>query len=266
MKVSARIKFIFNNLIAVIVVIIAIGALVLYQLEDYTRHGESIAVPSFEGMTPEEASAVAQHNHLKISIIDSLYNEAAKPGTILEQYPASGAHVKEKRLIHLTINAQSPEKVTLPNLKNSAYRQTLQTLAARGFKVGHIEYAPSEFKNLVLNLHHKGMDVEAGTLLPKGSTIDIVLGQGLGSNTITVPRLLGKRLPEALAVAQQSYLNIGEIIPDGSIPDKNNLSSGIIYQQTPGPTAIVDGGTPITLYVTLQKAKINSIDSLIITE
>ena len=66
-------------------------------------------------------------------------------GVVLEQSPVAGAHVKENRLIHLIINAHNPEKVVFPNLQNAAYRQTLQTLTSRGFKIGHIEYARLNF-------------------------------------------------------------------------------------------------------------------------
>lgn len=266
MKISAKLKFFLFNLVAAVIVVIIIGIIVLFQMDNYTRHGESISVPEFYDLTPSEAEALAKHHNLKIKIIDSLYDDHAKPGVVLEQYPANGARVKEKRLIQLTVNAQSPEKIVFPNLKNSAFRQTLQTLESRGFKIGHIEYGDSEFKNLVLNLKHSGKDVEPGTLLPKGTIIDIVLGNGYGSNTIIVPRLTGKKLSEAISLAHQGYMNIGEIIPDASVKTPNDQQVAVVYQQAPNVTDIVQAGSPVNLYITLQKSKIANIDSLIVTE
>lgn len=266
MKISAKLKFFLLNLVVAVIIIIAIGVIVLFQLDTYTHHGESIAVPEFSDMTPSEAEALAKHHNLKIKVIDSLYDDHAKPGVVLEQYPENGARVKENRLIHLTINAQSPEKLVFPNLKNSAFRQTLQTLESRGFKIGRIEYGDSEFKNLVLKLKHNGSDVEPGTLLPKGTAIDIVLGNGYGSNTIIVPRLAGKKLREAISLAQQSYMNIGEIIPDASVKTPGDRQAAVVYQQSPDATNITQAGSPVNLYITLQKSKIANIDSLIVTE
>lgn len=266
MKISARTKFILINLVAVIVVVIIISIVVLSRLDNYTRHGESIAVPEFYHMTPEEASEAASQKNLRIEVVDSLFNGNAKPGIVLEQYPLGGARVKANRLIHLTINARNPEKIAFPNLKNSAFRQTLQTLESRGFKIGRIEFDNSEFKNLVLALRQKGREVEPGTLLPKGTVIDIVLGNGHGDNTTTVPTLTGKSLREAISMAHHSYLNIGQIIPDASIQDKNDQLSAIVYQQSPGATGTVSAGSPVDLHITLQKNKFTSIDTLIVTE
>lgn len=266
MKISARLKFLLINIAAAIIVIIIISIIVLSRLDNYTHHGEAITVPSFQRMTPAEAEQVAQHSNLRTTVIDSLFEETAQPGVVLEQYPLSGEQVKGNRLIHLIINARSPEKIIFPNLKNSAFRQTLQTLESRGFKIGHLIYEGSEFKNLVLNLRQKGRDIEPGTQLPKGAVIDIVLGNGYSDNRISIPTLTKKSLNEAKSLAYQGYMNIGEIVPDGSIKDKNEWSSAFVYRQTPEATAIVEAGTPITLYITLQKNKLTSIDTLIATE
>lgn len=265
-KISAKFKFLLVNLAVAIVLIIGLTVFVLYQLDDYTQHGSFISVPAFYDFTPEEAEAIATHAHLKIQIIDSLYDENAKPGTVVEQYPIVGSHVKENRMIHLTINARNPEKVVFPNLQNAAYRQTLQTLEARGFKIGHIEYIPSEFKNLVLNLKNNGEDILPGALLSKGATIDIVLGSGEGYNMAYVPQLTGKTLKEAIHIARNAYLNIGEIVPDGSITNQTDKYTAVVYEQNPDVNYTVTAGSPIRLYITFKKEKIAALDSLVITE
>ena len=209
-KFPARLTFYLLNLLAAILLVCVIGYFVLSHLESYTQHGQFIPVPAFNDLTVEEAHAVARHAHLTVVVTDSLYDDAAKPGVVLEQSPVAGAHVKENRLIHLIINAHNPEKVVFPNLQNAAYRQTLQTLTSRGFKIGHIEYAPSEFHNLVLDLKHDGENIVPGSLLTKGAVIDIVLGSGNGRNTVVLPQLTGKNLQEALDILRKSYLNLGE--------------------------------------------------------
>ena len=225
-----------------------------------------IPVPAFNDLTVEEAHAVARHAHLTVVVTDSLYDDAAKPGVVLEQSPVAGAHVKENRLIHLIINAHNPEKVVFPNLQNAAYRQTLQTLTSRGFKIGHIEYAPSEFHNLVLDLKHDGKNIIPGSLLTKGAVIDIVLGSGNGRNTVVLPQLTGKNLQEALDILRKSYLNLGEVLPDASIKSKNDAYSAVIYEQDPLGETTVEGGTYVNLHITLEKDKIAALDSLMVTE
>lgn len=259
-------KFILVNLLIAVLLSIGISFYVLSCLDDYTQHGYSIAVPSFYAMTPEEAQEVAEYDGLRVSLVDSLYDEKAKPGTIVEQYPQAGERVKENRLIYLTMNARNPEKVSFPNLKNAAYRQTLQTLQTRGFSIGSIVYAPSEFRNLVLAFKHEGKEVQPGDLLRKGARIDIVLGSGQGENMVYVPALLGKTLAEAMEIVRMSYLNIGEIMPDGSIRDRSEYAGSIVYWYSPGRDAFVRAASPIKFYITRKEEKIAALDSLMITE
>lgn len=257
MKISERTRFILLNIIAALILFIIIGSVVIFGLNNYTKHGDYIVVPAFNDLTPDEAEQIATHNNLRVVIIDSIFDEEAKPGTILEQYPSAGSQVKDKRLIHLTINAQSPEKIAFPNLQNAAYRQTLQTLESKGFKIGHIEFAPSEFKNLVLGLTYGGREITPGTLLPKGTTVNIILGDGNSEdNTVFVPALVGKKLKDAVSLAQNAYLNIGQVIPDASIKTKADLSQAFVYKQSLGRQSAVAAGTPITLHITLSQNKV----------
>ncbi len=264
-KNTEKLTFFSLNIIAAILLFCLIGYLVLSRLETYTQHGEFIVVPAFHDLTEEEALEMARHTHLRIEIIDSLYDEDSRPGVVLEQSPLAGSHVKENRLIHLIINAQNPEKITVPNLQNAAYRQTLQTLTSLGFKIGHIEYAPSEFRNLVLDLKHDSVNIVPGSLLIKGSQIDIVLGSGNGNNTVTLPQLRGKSLQEAIDILRKSYLNVGEVIPDASIKNKNDAYAAIIYQQEPCDEDLIEAGSYIRLHITLEQEKIAALDSLTVT-
>lgn len=265
-KISTKSKFFLINLAAAIVLISGISVYTLYWLDNYTQHDRFIPVPSLYGMTPEEAEAVAGHAKLRILVIDSIYNKNAKPGTVVEQYPASDSKVKENRLIHLTINANSPEKIVFPNLRNAAYRQTLQTLQTRGFRIGRIEYVPSEFKNLVIRLKHNDTEIQPGTLLGRGATIDIVLGSGDEDNTVVTPHLTGKKLSEAISLLRKSYLNIGQIIPDGSINSQTNRMSAFVYQQMPPVSQPIPAGSSVDVYITVKQEKIAALDSLVVTD
>lgn len=265
-KLSPKIRFLLFNLLAAFLLICGIAWYVLSCLDDYTRHGHFITVPVFYDLIPEEAAEEAAREHLKVQVIDSLYDEQARPGTVVEQYPSPGARVKENRLIHLTINASSPEKIALPNLINAAYRHTLQSLQTRGFKIGRIEYAPAEFRNLVIGLRYNDQDVHPGEMLPKGATIDIVLGSGNTPNTVFVPQLWGKTLAEATDLLRKSFLNIGNIRSDGSVSNGNEKYTAIVFQQYPPAQTAVEAGSPVDLEITLKKEKIQALDTLLVTE
>lgn len=260
-----RLTFFLLNLSAAILILFIGGYLVLFCLDNYTSHGKYISVPAFQMLSPEEAGKVAASHQLRVTVVDSLYDETAEPGVVLEQYPLNGAHVKANRMIQLITNAHTPEKVPFPQLNNAPYRQSLQTLRAKGFRAGKISYAPSEFKNLVLSLQYKGKDILPGTLLRKGAVIDLVLGDGGGHNMVATPRLQGMQLSQALMNLKENYLNTGEIIPDGSIKG-NNTSMAVVYLQQPDPEIHpkIKAGTYVKLYITLNNEKIQALDTLLI--
>lgn len=252
---NGKLTFLLYNLLIAIALIAGISYGVLLWLDSYTQHGSFIEVPAFDGFSPEEALSIADKANLRVQVIDSIYDETAYPGTVVEQYPAAGSHVKENRMIHLTVNASSPEKIIFPNLQNTSFRQTIQTLKARGFDIGHIEYVPSEFKNLVLELKNDGREVRPGEMLGKGAVIDIILGSGEGDNLVFIPGFIGKKLSEAIDMARNAYLNIGEIVHDGSITGQTAPDEIFIYDQNPDSAQIVEAGTPIEFHVTINKEK-----------
>ncbi|MEI3154057.1 MAG: PASTA domain-containing protein [Odoribacter sp.] len=124
-KVPAKLKFFLLNLLIALILVCGIATYILYRLDNYTQHGNSIAVPSFYGLNLQESHAIASHAGLRVLRLSTLYNdEDARPGkAVVEQYPAEESRVKENRLIHLIINAQNPEKIAFPNLQNAAYRR-----------------------------------------------------------------------------------------------------------------------------------------------
>lgn len=85
------------NIAVACIVLFLIGYIVLNRLEKYTNHGYYITVPELRGLTPDEAEPFAKEKNLQILVIDSIYDNNAKPGTIVEQFPSPNAHVKNNR-------------------------------------------------------------------------------------------------------------------------------------------------------------------------
>ena len=75
------------NIAVASIVLFVIGYIVLNRLEKYTNHGYYITVPELRGLTPDEAKPFAKEKNLQILVIDSIYDNNAKPGTIVEEQP-----------------------------------------------------------------------------------------------------------------------------------------------------------------------------------
>lgn len=265
-NIAQKLKLTAVNLLIAAALVVAIAAGVLHWLDKYTAHGTFIAVPDFTSCTPEEAATLAAAEGLRVQVIDSIHDREAPRGAVVKQNPAIGEHVKAGRLIHLIINARTSEKAVFPSLKNTAYRQTLQTLEARGFRIGRIGYMPSEFRNLVLQLKTGGEEIPAGTLLPKGTVVDIVLGSGNGSTLAPIPSVKGKTLEEAVAQLRNAYFNIGTVTPDTLVEPGIALNKALVYLQQPSVDTPIERGSDVRLYVTFDPRKAAMPDSLLITD
>jgi beta-lactam-binding protein with PASTA domain len=238
--------FFINVLIAIL-----LGAGVIFGvykwLDVYTLHGESITVPDLRGMTPERLESFLSNKQLNYKIIDSLYNDSNVAGTVLEQDPLPNSKVKENRTIYLTVNSRNPRKVSMPDLIDVSFRQAEAILQTFGLKTGQVTYKPDLARNAVLEQWFDGEQIPPGKEISQGSTIDLVLGDGIGHAEVVVPSLIKLTRGEALFVLKGSSLNIGTIYFDPSVRDKEKA---LVYKQDPEPaSSIIKQGEAIDIYL-----------------
>ncbi|HIY49335.1 MAG TPA: PASTA domain-containing protein [Candidatus Barnesiella excrementavium] len=162
-----------------IIVFFLLIALTLYGLKLYTRHGKAVLVPDVKAMALPDALRILDREGFRYDIIDSLFVDEAVPGTIVEQTPAGGSKVKEGRIVYLSINAYSPRMITCPKVTDMSMRQALSTLESRGLTDVRIQEVPSEYPDLALGLQYRGETLEAGDKIPAGSTVTLLVGNGV---------------------------------------------------------------------------------------
>ncbi len=241
-------RFFWINISVIFIVIIMSIGLVYKWLDSYTDHGNSVSVPDLKGMNIQKVNDFLRTKNLSFKIADSsVYLLDQKPGTIVEQDPQPDEKVKQGRTIYLTITRSSAPMVKVPALKDVSLRQAEAILAASGLRMGEQIFKPDLAKNAVLSMMINGRDLKAGTDVPKGSAIDLIVGDGLGNTIVTVPSLIGLTYDEALFVLKGSSLNIGSLFFDGVIKDTLNAK---IYDQNPAPdNNTINQGEAIDLYL-----------------
>ncbi len=159
--------------VAVILVIIA-----MFGLNIWTDHGKVQIVPDVRGCSVSEAERLLHGVNLKAEIVDSVYDNSAIRGSVIEQMPPAANRVKPGRTVYLTINAYSQRQITLPELVGISVRQARATLESLGFKDIRELRVPSDYRDLVLAIKSMGVNMRAGTKIPLGSTIVIEVGEG----------------------------------------------------------------------------------------
>ena len=173
-------KLFIKQLIFAFIVLLVFGFLALKWLKLYTNHGSFVTVPALTGKTFESAQVLIRDLDLRSEVQDSSnYNPNYPKGAVIEQDPLAGSKVKEDRKIYLILNPSAYRTLAVPDVIRRTFRQAKPTLETLGFQIGSMIYEDDLGKGEVLEIRHNGQIIEAGTMLPKTSKIDLVLGNGV---------------------------------------------------------------------------------------
>jgi eukaryotic-like serine/threonine-protein kinase len=231
-------RFIFSR-VFIVNVLLALGIsavlflLVTIGLKIYTQHGKAFTVPELIGLNPTEVDDILKQLDLRYEIIDSTFTDEVPLGTIAEQYPKAESKVKKGRKIYLVKNAELPEMVAIPMVVDLSLRRARSTLEAYGFSVGKLEYMPDIGVNVVLKMKYKGNILKRGEQLVKGSSIDLVVGQGLSDEKTFVPNISGLPIDAAITLLNDKFLNIGAVTYDVTVKNQKDSMDAKIFRQVP---------------------------------
>ncbi len=235
-------KTFFKHISLMIIVSVVLIWLTMKFLDIYTHHGESVTVPDYTGLYVDELEEYRQDDNFRFEISDSVHDATKEKGTIVTQVPLPNSNVKKNRKIYLTIIASSPEKVSMPNLKDITLRQAVAVLETYGLKLGNKEFVP-DLGETIMKQKYKGKIIKEGDEIPKGSEIDLVIGKGLGKVKVSVPQLVGKKRREVVSILNESSLNIGAEMFDNK--DTVNVR---VYKQRPSRNDMVRAGSTVDLW------------------
>jgi len=239
-------------------ILLAIGAVIVfvlvafYSLGYYTRHGSGIPVPKVTGIQIDRAIDILKGESFDVNI-DSVYVLDQAPGTVIEQDPDAGTNVKEGRVIYLKIVKNQAPNVALPDILDAPYISAVSTISNYGLKVGDTTYRSDIARDKVLEVKFAGQPIQPGTKLPKGSKLDLVLGDGAGASEVDIPDVVNLDLDGAKFAIRGGKLTLGTITYEGAITDSTNL---VVVSQSPMKTDSVSKvsiGSRINLTVTQGK-------------
>lgn len=229
-----------------ILFLIGVGYFYVY-LPHATNHGESITVPDLTGMKLEELQDFLVQHELRYEIDDSTYSEEYPPLTVLRQFPKAGANVKENRIIYVSVNQINPPTVPLPDLIDRSRINAEVVLRSNQLKKGKTLLIKSPFLNLVTEMRYQGRKAEAGERVPKGSVIDLVVGDGTGPSDMALGDLVGDTFEHALFKLNGWNLHQGRV----EIPEDVDTTGIIpyVWKQYPEAGDSVRVGDPIDLWL-----------------
>lgn len=229
------------NLLAALTLIFLIGFLFLQSLSWFTHHGEYLKVPEVKGQNVDNAIRLLEARGFDVIIQDSVFFDTIPRYTVIKQLPEPNATVKVNRTVFLTINRQTPPPITIPKLEGLSFRFAFDLLRRNNLRLGDTIYRPDFMKGSVLEQQYNGSRVTAGTKVPWGAKITLIIGGGLEVQQMLVPSLIGLTFAEARAILETKGITLASVIAMTTVRD---TAAAYVYKQNPDRFDI-DGTTPL---------------------
>lgn len=225
------------NLLVAILLVLLLLILFFGLLGIMTKHNETQKVPSVTGRSYDDAKKLLESVGLEAGIQDSVYADTAKPLQVMRQSPAADAVVKSGRTVYLTINRSVPPLVEMPDLRGFSIKSATLYLQSLGLKVGDTSYVYDIARNAVKDQLYNNKTIEPGTKINMGSSIDLVIGNGISNIEVDVPDLTGMTVTDARALLSGNNIELGAIIALDQIADTGNAfivnQRPIVFSQLP---------------------------------
>lgn len=183
MSISEFFKKVFSplvlgNCLGAIVMTVLLGVGAFFFMDFYTRHNETVTVPDICGLDEQVAFNKLKALGLKMEVTDTGYVYRAAPSSVLEQSIKAGEKIKKGRTLLITINANGPRQIAIPDVAdNCSRREAEDKLTILGFKLGATEYIVGD-PEWVYGVKVNGRNVSPGTKVSVTSPITLVVGDG----------------------------------------------------------------------------------------
>jgi eukaryotic-like serine/threonine-protein kinase len=196
----------------------------------------SAKVPSTAGMTTAEAEEELAEAGFK-SEIEAVSSENVEEGLVIHSKPGGGETATRGTEVVLTVS-KGPKLATVPVLAGTQRSVAVQQIRGRGFTPSVEEEESAKPAGEVIR-----QAPNAGSQLPAGSTVSIVVSKGEAK--ATVPNVIGKLRAEAVEALRAEDLQPTVNEQETEVPSQ----VGRVTDQFPPPGSEVKPGSTTTIVV-----------------
>ena len=181
-----------------------------------TAAPKQVAVPDLGNKTLDEAKNLLKNAGLQIGAQGEDFSDTVDSGRVMAYSPQVGAKVNEGSKVNVTLS-KGKEQIKLPgSYYNTTGTDAIKQLQDLGFKVSSKQEAstatPPVQAGAVIRTEP---DIKAGTLLPKGSAIVVVVSSGIAPttapanpNSVQVPAVRNMPREQAQKILQDLGLKV----------------------------------------------------------
>jgi beta-lactam-binding protein with PASTA domain len=222
----------------------------------FAIHGAEVKIPSFQGLTAQQAQAKAAELGVEMTIDNRFYSAEVPAGRILSQSPAPGAVVRREWHVRC-IESLGPQTVAIPNLTGQPQRAAIIALRRLGLEVGAIvrmnSTAPPETV-IAQDPPPGAAGVEkpsVALLISDPDTTTSGAGSAANAATYVMPDFTGRPYVTAAATITRAGLKLAPEIESPAATPENQTppSPGTVIAQSPLSGYAIDPHTPIQLTV-----------------
>jgi len=196
----------------------------------------SAKVPSTAGLTRAEAEEALEDAGFD-SKVELVHSEKVEEGLVINSQPSGGQTLERGTEVLLRVSS-GPKLAKVPVLVGTQRSVAVQQIRGRGFVPSVEERDSSEPEGQVIS-----QAPSAGSQLPPGSTVSIVVSKG--EETATVPNAIGKLRAEAVEEVRAAGLK-PTVSEQGT---EVEAQVGRVTDQFPPPGSEVKPGSSVTLVV-----------------
>ena len=211
----------------------------------YVSHGGTLKVPQVTGMPVAQAMETLNSAGLEPVQAETRPDPQQPAGTVVGQNPDAAAVVKPGRRVYITVSG-GEILVSIPPLRGLSVRDAKFRLERNALVSGAINYATSDryFENTVID-----QSLPAGTKVPRGTAVGLLISQGKQLADVTVPDVTGKTIVEAGKLLAGAGLVVGNITYQAS----DDLLPNTVIDQYPRVGEKAQAGQGIDVFVVRER-------------
>lgn len=197
-----------------------------------------VKVPDVANLPLAEAKKQMELARIKGEFRNLLFSNEVPAELVIKSDPPGGTEVKEGKIVYLDVS-KGPEKMRLPDVRQSTLDTATISLANAGFTPGDVRYtsAPGVERDIVVD-----MVPPAGTEALPNAKVDLIVSAGPPR---VPPTLVGKSLTEARQLLRDAQL------VEGKLEYRSDAlrAAGTVLASRPEPGARVAIGQAVDLVI-----------------
>ncbi|TDC61173.1 Stk1 family PASTA domain-containing Ser/Thr kinase, partial [Actinomadura sp. GC306] len=230
--------------IGLAVLFIGGAALIGWMVSSGGEDTEQVAIPNTI-VNVSQAAATAELTKLGFKVGEPKleYSDEIRRGFVISSDPRPGANAPEGSAVTLLVSRgkKPPTEIEIPDVTGKPYDQAKKTLESRGFEVEKRVVNSDD----VPRLNVVSTDPSGGSKAPKGTTVTVTVSNG--PSELKVPDLFNNS--QRAACGKLNALGLKCKVEKGPAPPDRQVAPGLVFNQQPGPDAVVAPGDTVTIFI-----------------